>query len=170
MGKKKKAKISKFASKAPRSTRNHPNPEIELIARGALVRDGQVLMCQSAKHGYFYLPGGHVEFGETAAAAAEREIQEELGVKVRAGSLGLVSEGAFAAKRKHHEVNLVFHIEHPSPWPRGLSKPKSQEDHIAFRWVELAAVQDLDIRPTAVKAWLAAGLGDDRIEWVSEIQ
>jgi len=153
-----------------RSARNISKPETELIARGAVIRNGQVLLCQSVKHEYFYLPGGHVEFGESASVAAEREIEEELGVKVRAGALALVSEGMFSAKRRHHEVNLVFYIEHPSPWPKGLSKPKSREGHIAFRWVELAAAQDLDIRPTAVKAWLATGLGDDGIEWVSEIQ
>lgn len=152
------------------SARNIERRGIELIARGVLVRNGQVLLCQSIKHGYFYLPGGHIEFGEPAAAAAEREIREELGVKVRAGELALISEGAFSAKRDHHEINLVFHVEHPSPWPKGLTNPKSKEPHIAFRWVELAAAQDLDIRPTAVKAWLAAGCGDEQIEWVSEIQ
>ena len=172
----KKSKVGKSKQnttskpKAKGSARNIEKHDVEFIARGALVRDGQVLLCQSVKHEYFYLPGGHVEFGESAAAAAEREIYEELGVKVRAGALALVSEGAFSAKRKHHEINLVFHVEHPSPWPKSLNKPKSQEPQIAFRWVELAAVQDLDIRPTAVKAWLAAGLGDGSVEWVSEIQ
>lgn len=143
--------------------------EIEVIARGALVRRGQVLLCQSVKHGYFYLPGGHVEFGEAAAVAAAREIHEELGAKVAIGPLLLVTEGTFTAKRDHHEVNLVFHAEHPSPWPKALDKPKSKEKDIAFRWVELAAAQDLDIRPTAVKAWLATGLGAGHVEWISEI-
>jgi 8-oxo-dGTP pyrophosphatase MutT (NUDIX family) len=166
----KKTKKPAKVAKPKGSARNGGKPHIELIARGVLVRDGQVLLCQSVKHGYFYLPGGHIEFGEPAAAAAEREILEELGIKLRAGALALVSEGAFSAKRDHHEINLVFHMEHPTPWPKSLVNPKSKEPHIAFRWVELAAAQDLDIRPTAIKAWLAAGCGDDRIEWVSEIQ
>lgn len=166
----KKTKKPAKAAKPRGSARNDRKPHIELIARGVLARDGQVLLCQSVKHGYFYLPGGHIEFGESAAAAAEREILEELGIKLRAGALALVSEGAFSAKRDHHEINLVFHMEHPTPWPKSLVNPKSKEPHIAFRWVELAAAQDLDIRPTAIKAWLASGCGDDRIEWVSEIQ
>lgn len=157
-------------SKAKGSTRNNSKGETEFIARGALVRNGRVLLCQSVKNGYFYLPGGHVEFGESASAAAAREFREELGVRPSIGSLALVSEGAFQAKRRHHEVNFVFHVDHPSPWPKALEKPRSKEKAIAFRWVELAAVQDLDIRPTAVKAWLAAGLGGGSIEWVSEIE
>jgi 8-oxo-dGTP pyrophosphatase MutT (NUDIX family) len=169
MAKKKTKSKPARKPKAKGSARNIEKPEIEFIARGVLVRDGQVLLCQSIKHGYFYLPGGHVEFGESAAAAAAREIHEELGAKVTIGPLLLATEGAFSAKRKHHEINLMFHVEHPTPWPKVLSKPKSKEDHIAFRWVELAAAQDLDIRPTAVKAWLAAGCGNGQIEWVSEI-
>lgn len=167
---KKKVK-SKAARKAKTkgSARNIARHDIEFIARGVLIRDGQVLLCQSVKHGYFYLPGGHVEFGESAAAAAAREIHEELGVKVAIGPLLLATEGVFSAKRTHHEINLMFHVEHPTPWPRSLTKPKSREPQIAFRWVELAAAQDLDIRPTAVKAWLVAGCGDGRIEWVSEV-
>jgi 8-oxo-dGTP diphosphatase len=165
-----KKKTKSKGSKSKGSTWNNSKGEIEFIARGVLIRDGQVLLCQSLKQNYFYLPGGHIEFGESAAQAMVRELKEELGVSVKAGELAMVSEGAFDTKRKHHEFNLMFHVEHPSPWPKALNKPKSKEDHIAFRWVPLAAVQDFDIRPTAVKAWLAAGLGDGGIEWVSEIQ
>lgn len=157
------------ALKAKGSTWNNSG-QIEFIARGALVRNGRVLLCQSIKNEYFYLPGGHIEFGESASAAAAREFHEELGVRPPIGGLVMVSEGVFDAKRRHHEVNLVFHVEHPSPWPKSLEKPKSKEKAIAFRWVELAAVQDLDIRPLAVKAWLAAGIGGGSIEWVSEIE
>jgi 8-oxo-dGTP diphosphatase len=144
---------------------------IEVIARLALLREGRVLLCRSVKHGYMYLPGGHVEVGESAAAAAEREILEELGASVRADELALISEGCFyAGKRAHHEVNLVFRAERPDRWPRALTAPKSLEKGIEFLWVDLAAVTDLDIRPQAVKAWLAAEMGEGAVEWVSEIK
>ena len=152
----------------PRSTGSN----IEVIARVVIVHGGRVLLCQSVKHGYFYLPGGHVEFGEAAAAAAVREIDEELGVHLRMGPLAMVSEGVFKAKRQHHEINLVFHVEPlhgGSSIPRGLLKPKSREKHIAFRWVDLASAQDLDIRPTAIKAWLASGMDGEAVEWISEV-
>jgi ADP-ribose pyrophosphatase YjhB (NUDIX family) len=86
--------------------------EIEVIARGCLVHGCHVLLCRNVKHGYCYLPGGHVEFGESAAQAVAREFVEESGLRVRVGELALVSEGAFATKKRwHHEVNLVFHVE-----------------------------------------------------------
>ena len=160
---------------------------IELIARGALFHGSRVLLCQSKKHGYMYLPGGHVEFSESAAAAVQREFHEETGLVVRVRDLLLVSEGAFKAKKRpHHEVNLVFHVEHPPTASNPLksrskgataktaSDPKpirSKEPEIAFIWVDLAAIPDLDVRPLAAKAYLAQ-LGDrviGQVEWVSEI-
>ncbi|MBX3405475.1 MAG: NUDIX domain-containing protein [Phycisphaeraceae bacterium] len=174
----KKKMIKRKSVSKPRSTRKVARPplptgsNIEVIARAVIVHRGRVLLCQSVKHGYLYLPGGHVEFGEAAAAAAAREIEEELGVNLSMGSLAMVSEGVFNAKRRHHEINLVFHVElsnRASPIPQGLLKPKSREKHIAFRWVDLAAAQDLDIRPTAVKAWLAGGMDGEGVEWISEV-
>lgn len=154
--------------------------QIEVIARGVLIRGNRVLLCQNRKHGYYYLPGGHVEFGESAAAALAREFEEETGLVIRCGTCVLVTEGVFrAGSREHHELNLAFHVQHldveadergdasPSPIP-------SREADIAFEWVELAAVVDVDLRPASVKAWLAAGGESDplaeRCTWISEIR
>jgi ADP-ribose pyrophosphatase YjhB (NUDIX family) len=49
----------------------HETPQptrIEVIARGVMFHEEHVLLCQNCKHGYYYLPGGHVEPGEAAAA------------------------------------------------------------------------------------------------------
>ncbi len=139
---------------------------IEIIARGALLRDGRVLLCRNVKHRYYYLPGGHVEFGEHASRAVVREFSEETGLEVSASRCVLVSEGIFRqGRRDRHELNLVFHVEHPAMSSIAV---KSLEPKIAFEWVELAAVTDLDVRPEAIKAWLAAGapVAQDGAEWV----
>ncbi|RME42078.1 MAG: NUDIX domain-containing protein [Caldilineae bacterium] len=57
-------------------------------AVGALVvHKGQVLLVKRGKapaRGVWALPGGRVQWGETLAAAAEREVLEETGIAVRA--------------------------------------------------------------------------------------
>lgn len=158
-----------------RGARANTPEAIEIIARGVLLRGTRVLLCQNIKHRYYYLPGGHVEPGESAAKAAEREFLEESGLTVRAGRLLLIDEAAFTTKKTaHHEINLVFHVEHTGPKAKS-SKPhpriKSLESHIAFEWVELAAIPETDVRPLAAKAFLAAGAGltspTSGPEWVS---
>ncbi len=150
--------------RTPPKPTNKPHREIEIIARGVLTRHGRVLLSQNLKHGYFYLPGGHVEFAESAAKACAREFLEECGVSVRVGPLLLASEGVFATpKRQHHEINLVFHVEHlptPAPGyptPESLDRIQSLESNLGIEWIDLAAIVDLDLRPATVKAFLVAG-------------
>ncbi len=128
--------------------------KIELIARGLARRDNQVLLCLNRKGGYAYLPGGHVEFGETAREALEREFVEESGIEVTSGGLVFISEGRFEQKGKdRHELNLVFHVEHPH-WPDPFP---SLEEKIGFGWYDLASLHEVDLKPASIKAWLMAG-------------
>lgn len=131
---------------------------IELIARGVVVHEGCVLLCRSLSHGYAYLPGGHVEFGEQAARALERELEEEIGLPARVGRCLLVTEERFdVGGVLHHEINIVFHVEQlgaSAEPPRDVS---SREAKIGFEWVHLAALHETDLRPATIKAWLMAG-------------
>ena len=47
----------------------------------------KVLLTQRMDNGRWCLPGGHMESGESAAEACEREVLEETGLKVRATRL-----------------------------------------------------------------------------------
>lgn len=128
----------------------HIGPEI--IARGVLTRGSTLLVCRNVAKGYLYLPGGHVELGETAAEALAREFKEETGLKVRVGDCKAVAEVLFG--KGGHEINFVFHVEHPGELPETV---ESQEADIAFEWLEHAAIVDADLRPRAIKAWLVGG-------------
>lgn len=132
------------------------NPTIEIIARGIWVRDSKVLLCRNIAGGYCYFPGGHVEFGESAAQALEREFAEECGEKVRAGRCLLVGEATFTQKGTYrHEVNIVFHVEPASGAPPanscGTPPINSLEPALAFEWVAASALQSAAVRPK----WLA---------------
>lgn len=126
--------------------------QIEVIARGVARSGGRVLACRNDEGGYFYLPGGHVEFGESATEALRREFREECGADITTGSLALVGENSFSVPGKeHHEFNLVFHVE------LATDSLKSQEQGISFHWLDVASLVDIDFRPESTKAWLMSG-------------
>lgn len=147
---------------------------VEVIARGLLVHNGRVLVCRNIKGDYTYLPGGHVEFGERASTALEREFLEETGLTARAGKMLLGSEQYFEDPRApgsassparpptpHHEINLVFLVEQLGPSPTPPDPVPSVEKQIAFDWIDLAQLPETDLRPTEIKAWLMSGGGMD---------
>jgi ADP-ribose pyrophosphatase YjhB (NUDIX family) len=146
---------------------DHPE-SIEFIARGLLRRGNQILLCRNAKHGYCYLPGGHVEPGESAGNALEREMAEETGQLVRAGDALLVDEELFIQRGKpRHEVSVVFHVEHSI-----CGKVVSLEAEIEFLWADLDTLRSLTVQPPSISQWLMSGLAGRGFEpgkasWIS---
>lgn len=113
----------------------YENANIETIVRGVCVQDGRLLVCQPKSGGRCYLPGGHIEFGETARAALVREMKEEMGVDAEAGVFLAAAENAFVQNGEPHcEINLIFTLSLPET---ALSNPQACEEWIAFSWVPL---------------------------------
>lgn len=113
---------------------------IEVVARGVCVADGKILLCRAKGGATTYLPGGHVEFGETGRRALEREVREELGVPSVAGKFLGVVENAFTQRGKPHaEVNLVYALRIDAA-PETLA---AREDWIEFEWRDLSRLDDL---------------------------
>lgn len=133
------------------SNSNRTQAAPETIARGVLTRGSAVLACKNLEKGYLYLPGGHVEVGETAASSLIREFDEETGLKVTPGRCAAIAEVIWQGG---HEVNFLFHVEHVGELPETI---ESKEDDIGFEWIEAAAIVDADLRPRAIKAWLIGG-------------
>ena len=121
-------------------------PRIETIARGICIEDGRLLVCRAKGSATCYLPGGHVEFGESAREALRREMMEEAGLDVEAGGFRGVAENSFMQKgAPHSEVNIVFSMEIPSA--RGCAAVESREDWIEFEWVRLDSLGAAGLLP-----------------------
>ncbi len=102
------------------------------------MRDGKVLLCRAKGGSTTYLPGGHIEFGETGRQALVREVKEELGLDSETGAFLGVVENSFMQKGKpHSEINLVYELKLPD------APAEAQEEWIEFEWRDLSDLSDL---------------------------
>ena len=127
---------------------------IEIIARGVLIGPRGVMLCRPSSGGYAYLPGGHVEFGETAGAALEREVLEELGMKAKAERYLGTLESSFvqrqgATERRHHEINLVFQLS--SSVIARRARLEAVEEGIEFFWNPTHNLAEVNLLPKPLR-------------------
>ena len=116
-----------------------PTDTIRVIA--AVIADGDLLLvCQRPPHkrhgGLWEFPGGKCEPGESDAAAADRELREELGVSATS-----VGEALLAI----HDPGSPFLIAFV---PVQIAGTPECHEHSALRWGTLAELTGLPLAPS----------------------
>ena len=98
-----------------------------------VIRDGQVLIGRrlSASHGHdtWQFPGGHLEFGESIADCAVREVAEETGLEAVVTGYGPFTNDLFVDEGKHY-VTLFVLAAAPVGQPQVMEPEKCAE----WRW------------------------------------
>lgn len=121
---------------------------IETIARGVAIKDGKILLCKAKGGSSTYLPGGHIELGETGREALVREIKEETGLNSTTGRFMGVVENSFIQKgKKHSEINLVYELNVETL----DDSVNAAEDWIEFEWCELNKLDAANLLPEAFR-------------------
>jgi 8-oxo-dGTP diphosphatase len=119
-------------------TPTHP----QLAVSAAIFRDDKILLVRRAgspAKGFYSLPGGRVEFGETLHAALHREIGEETGLRIEILDLAGWREVVPGAAGGGHYLIMAF----AARWTFG--DPVLNDELDDFRWLAPDALGDLKI-------------------------
>ena len=120
--------------------------KIEIIVRAMIKIDKKILLCKNKNKDYYFLPGGHVEYGETLEEALKREVYEEFGLKIKNLKLIFVQENFFEEKDiLHHEINFIFEAKITK------KKIKIKEKHLEFILASKKDIRKLKILPESIK-------------------
>jgi 8-oxo-dGTP diphosphatase len=120
-----------------------PPKRPQLAVSAVIFREGKLLLLKRAKspgRGFWSLPGGRVEFGESLHVALAREVDEEAGLKIDIVALAgwrevLPSTGGGGG----HYLIMSF----AARWL--ANEPRLNEEHDDFKWVEPGQFGDLKL-------------------------
>jgi ADP-ribose pyrophosphatase YjhB (NUDIX family) len=117
---------------------SHP----QLAVSAAIFRDGKILLVRRARSpakGFYSLPGGRVEFGETLHTALYREVDEETGLRIEIVDLAGWREVVPGTTGGGHYLIMSF----AARWTSG--EPVLNDELDDFRWLAPDALGDLKL-------------------------
>lgn len=103
-----------------------------------IVKDSRVLLGKrkgSHGAGTWSAPGGHLEFGESIEACAQREVLEETGLEIQDLRHGPFTNNIFEADNKHYVTAFVF--ARIAGGEAQVLEPDKCEGWAWFDWAEL---------------------------------
>ena len=128
-----------------------PSPAIPVPAVGVVcLRGDEVLLIRRGTPplaGSWSLPGGRIEWGERAAAAALRELGEETGVEAELLGLVEVADGLFGegpVPERHYVL-----VDYAARWRAG--EPRAGDDAADAAFHPLAAIEGLGLWDETVR-------------------
>jgi len=119
-----------------------PPTHPQLAVSAVIFREGRILLVRRARSpgkGFYSLPGGRVEFGESLHAALHREVDEETGLRIAIGGLAGWREVLPAASGGGHYVIMSF----AARWI--AREPVLNDEHDDFKWLAPDALGDLKL-------------------------
>ena len=119
-----------------------PPTHPQLAVSAAIFRDDKILLVRRARSpakGFYSLPGGRVEFGETLHAALRREVDEETALKIEIIGLAGWREVVPGASGGGHYLIMSF----AARWASG--EPVLNDELDDFKWLEPDGLGDLKV-------------------------
>ncbi len=138
--------------------------KFHLIARAVILNDDHVLLARQKGMSHTFLPGGHINIGESAVTALKREIDEELGLELDVeGYLGAVEASSENDGAEQFEINHIFKASINGAC--SSSPLKSQEDHLEFLWSSIDDLYANNLLPHPLKKLIVNYAAGDRSIW-----
>ena len=129
--------------------------KIHVLSRAVIIDQSKILLCKTTdlENNFYFLPGGHIEHGESARNSLVREWKEETGfdceIKRFLGCIEYSFEPGKNSICHNHEYNFIF--EAKSDNLKSNKKILSPENHIELIWVLVSNLNEIDFRPDPLR-------------------
>jgi ADP-ribose pyrophosphatase YjhB (NUDIX family) len=105
----------------------YATPRVDV--RGAVFQEGKLLLVREASDGGWTMPGGWADVGDIPSRAAEREVWEEAGFRVKASRvIGVYDANRHGPLELFHAFKVIFLCDLLS----GEARPSSETTEVSF--------------------------------------
>ncbi len=126
---------------------------------GILIYNSKILFVRANNDDFYCLPGGYVELGETTITALLREMEEELGFKVKINKYLGIIENFFINKneQKVQEICIYYEVGLEDINTANLNdyslieNDKGRLIHLNFKWLNINELANYNIKPIILK-------------------
>ncbi len=133
---------------------SHKN-NIHVLSRAVVLDQEHILLCKTRDLpiSFYFIPGGHIEHGESAEVAVLRELLEESGAQCRIKRFLWCLEHSFEPGHSSicHNYEYNFFFEAESDLLKIQIPLACLEDHIELIWIPLHEIDSIDFRPEPLK-------------------
>lgn len=168
-------KYGKTIEKLGSFATSHAAEGVNLIVRGVITLENHVLLSTTTRHNreygkdLYFLPGGHVDYNESAISALKRELFEEMNLQVENPKFIGALECSWNKKGDvYHELNLVYQVDVEKLSLN--SPPQSSEPFIEFVWCPIKHISEYHILPDQLNLMLQeVGRAQNRTVFYSQM-
>ena len=130
-----------------------------------ILKNNHILLVEHQKENasYWLIPGGGLDFGETVAECAKREVKEETNLDIQLGRF-LFSSESIAPDGSRHVVNLFF-LGYVSDESLASLEVGKEERLKSVSFIDIDELGNIELHPPfapQLKRMIADGLIDER--------
>jgi mutator protein MutT len=133
--------------------------QLNCRAVGIIKNNNRILFQKRKQDQFWALPGGKIRVREKSSDTLVREIEEEIGVKIKVKDLFSVSEYFFNFKEtKFHQYIFAYNVEIVED-KEFLDKEEfvgiEEDENLLYKWFDLATIETAPIKPDFLKEQLS---------------
>ncbi|MDD4187856.1 MAG: NUDIX domain-containing protein [Bacilli bacterium] len=142
-------------------------------AVGIITRDNKILFQKRKQDEFWALPGGKIQVREKSCDTIKRELEEELGVKIKVGRITNISEYFFNfGEEKYHQYILAYNVEvigNEEILNQDQFRGIEDDENLIFKWFDIAELDKAPIKPDFIKKQLKNSLNETSFSFYEDL-
>lgn len=136
--------------------------KLNIRAAGIIIHDNKILLHRNKQDEHYCIVGGRIQIGEDSKTTVEREMEEEIGKKVKVKNFFATVENFFTDSEgiKFHEFMFIYKAEFVNEEDRKIDytlKNLEGQGYLQYEWIDIDKIDEINLQPKILKKIIKDG-------------